>query len=160
MRDRVWILPLIALSGMVSFTYEVMWSRLLGQVLGGSVYAFATMLASFLGGIAIGSAAAIRFTRTKEEAARAFGWAQIAIAVLSYGAFQALDALPAIVSAIGRTGNLRLLANAAAAAMILLPSTVAIGATSGVLSQPGSWALAWAKISRAKPHQLTAGAPQ
>jgi hypothetical protein len=39
-----------------SFTYEILWVRLLDHVLGGSVYAFATMLASFLLGIALGSA--------------------------------------------------------------------------------------------------------
>jgi spermidine synthase len=43
-----WILPLVLVSGAVSFTYEVLWTRLLGHLLGGSVYAFATMLASFL----------------------------------------------------------------------------------------------------------------
>ena len=43
-----WILPLIAISGMISFVYEVLWTRLLGYVLGGSTAAFATMLASFL----------------------------------------------------------------------------------------------------------------
>jgi len=39
-------------------------------------------------------------------------------------------------------------------------SSVRIAATSGTRSQPGSLTPAWAKISRAKPHQLTAGAPQ
>jgi hypothetical protein len=47
-----WILPLVMISGAVSFSYEVLWSRLLGHLLGGSVYGFATMLASFLAGIA------------------------------------------------------------------------------------------------------------
>ena len=55
-----WILPAILLSGAVSFAYEVFWFRLLGHVLGGSVHAFSTMLASFLIGIALGSAAAAR----------------------------------------------------------------------------------------------------
>ena len=31
-----WILPAMTISGAVSFTYEVLWTRLLGQVLGGS----------------------------------------------------------------------------------------------------------------------------
>jgi hypothetical protein len=43
-----WILPMVMISGAVSFSYEVLWSRLLGHLLGGSVYGFATMLASFL----------------------------------------------------------------------------------------------------------------
>ena len=55
-----WILPLVAFSGVTSFSYEVIWSRLLGHLLGGSVEAFSTMLASFLLGIALGSALASR----------------------------------------------------------------------------------------------------
>ena len=48
------ILVIMLLSGAVSFVYEILWSRLLAHVLGGSLVAFATMLAAFLGGIAIG----------------------------------------------------------------------------------------------------------
>ncbi|MEM9208724.1 MAG: fused MFS/spermidine synthase, partial [Pseudomonadota bacterium] len=55
------ILPLMLLSGANAFVYEVLWTRLLGHVLGGSVAAFATMLASFLAGITLGSAIASRF---------------------------------------------------------------------------------------------------
>ena len=60
-----WILPFMTLSGLVSFVYEVLWTRMLGQVLGGSTHAFATMLASFLAGIALGSAVAARFAKTR-----------------------------------------------------------------------------------------------
>jgi len=49
------VLPLVAVSGAVSFAYEVMWTRLLVHLLGGSVYAFSAMLASFLVGITLGS---------------------------------------------------------------------------------------------------------
>ena len=51
-------LPLFAY-GVVGFTalaYEVSWSRALSMVLGSSIYAFSSMLAAFLLGIALGSA--------------------------------------------------------------------------------------------------------
>lgn len=48
------ILGVMFFSGGISFAYEILWSRLLSHVLGGSLYAFATMLAAFLAGIAIG----------------------------------------------------------------------------------------------------------
>jgi len=67
---RFWVLPIMLLSGANSFVYEVLWTRLLGHILGGSITAFATMLASFLGGIAIGSAIASRFAKTKAAAQR------------------------------------------------------------------------------------------
>ncbi|MHA7839950.1 MAG: fused MFS/spermidine synthase, partial [bacterium] len=72
-----WILPAMTLSGAVSFVYEVLWTRLLGHVLGGSTAAFASMLSSFLLGIALGSAVASRFARTRESAARGFILAQL-----------------------------------------------------------------------------------
>jgi spermidine synthase len=52
-------LPLLAY-GTVGFTalaYEVSWSRALSMVLGSSIYAFSSMLAAFLLGIALGSVA-------------------------------------------------------------------------------------------------------
>ncbi|NRA31339.1 MAG: fused MFS/spermidine synthase, partial [Parvularculaceae bacterium] len=49
-----WVLPVMLVSGAVSFTLEVLWTRLLSHVFGGTVYAFSIMLASFLPGIALG----------------------------------------------------------------------------------------------------------
>ncbi len=125
-----WILPLIAVSGAVSFTYEVLWTRLLGHVLGGSVYAFATMLATFLAGIAIGSwAASGRLVADRPKAARSFAWAQVGAGALSLLAYLAIDSTPAWIQQVGARGDLRLLVDAAVASAILLPGTLCIGAT-------------------------------
>ncbi|CAG0971270.1 Polyamine aminopropyltransferase [Myxococcaceae bacterium] len=124
-----WILPVILLSGICSFTYEVLWTRLLGHVLGGSVYAFSTMLASFLVGITIGSAIAARLATTRERATRGFAIAQLGTAALSLVAFAGVDALPALAVALGAGWQGSLGANAALSASVLLPSTLCIGAT-------------------------------
>jgi len=124
-----WILPLIAISGVVSFLYEVMWTRLLGLVLGGSVYAFATMLASFLLGITLGSGIAARAARTPRAGARGFAFAQIGIAALSLTAFALADRLPALARAVGAGGTGDPLGNALVAGAVLLPVTLCIGAT-------------------------------
>ena len=124
-----WILPLATASGAVSFGYEVLWTRLLGHVLGGSVYAFATMLASVLLGIALGSALAARAARDADRAARGFALAEIATAALAWAAFRGLDAVPTLARRIGAGGPAGLPANAALAIAILLPPSLAIGAT-------------------------------
>ena len=124
-----WILPLIALSGVASFSYEVLWTRLLGHVLGGSVYAFATMLASFLTGIALGSAVAARLASSVERAARGFAVAQLGVAALSLAAFAAIDTMPSLARSIGAGGSGSLAANASIAALVLLPGALCIGAT-------------------------------
>ncbi|MCP3983487.1 MAG: hypothetical protein GY723_03815 [bacterium] len=124
------ILPIIFFSGMVSFTYEVLWTRLLGQILGGSVYAFATMLATFLVGIAAGSAVGSRLATERDRAARFFVLTQLGVALLSYAAFSLMDILPQLAQWIGAgavasTQGANVLLSGAA----LLPAALCIGAT-------------------------------
>ncbi|MFP6654683.1 MAG: fused MFS/spermidine synthase [Myxococcota bacterium] len=123
-----WILPAMTISGAVSFLYEVLWTRLLGQVLGGSTAAFASMLSSFLLGIALGSAIASRFAKTRRQAAVGFVLSQFGIGILAWGAFRAADLLPDLARAVGASPSAPA-AGAAAAGIILLPVTLCIGAT-------------------------------
>lgn len=116
-----WILPVMLVSGVASFCYEVLWTRLLSHILGGSVVAFATMLASFLAGIALGSAIASRLARTREFASVAFVVCQLAIAITSLVIFQSLDRF--IPDIAGLAGNVPV------AILMLLPATLFIGAT-------------------------------
>lgn len=120
-RRESWILPMMLISGAVSFMYEVLWTRLLGHVLGGSVTAFATMLAGFLTGIAVGSAIASRFALTKSAALTTFIIMQICIAIASILIYQLMPGL--VSGAAGLKGNVLM------AVLILLPATVFIGAT-------------------------------
>lgn len=55
---QTWITVVIAvtaLSGFTAMIYETLWTRVLSMVIGGTVYAFTTMLAAFLSGLALGS---------------------------------------------------------------------------------------------------------
>lgn len=123
-----WVLPLVLLSGVTSFTYEVLWVRLLSHLLGGTVYAFGTMLASFLMGIALGSAAASRLADRRERAQLLFASSQVGVACASLGAFLAVDSMPALAVAWG-AGGAGLLANAPLAALVLLPGALFVGAS-------------------------------
>jgi len=126
--QRGWILMLIAISGAISFVYEVLWARMLGYLLGGSATAFATMLASFLLGIALGSTLASRLARRREAAAIGFVVAQLAIALASWGAFTLADRLPRMATALGASPE-NLAPGALTAVLTLLPFTLCIGAT-------------------------------
>lgn len=123
-----WILPAMLFSGAVSFLYEVLWTRLLGQVLGGSTAAFASMLASFLLGIALGSAVASRFAKTRSAATIGFAVAQIGSGVLGWFAFRMADRLPELMAMVGATAATPA-TGAAVAGLVLLPVTLCIGAT-------------------------------
>ena len=52
---RLPIYAVIALSGLTALGAEVVWTRALGMLFAGTTYAFATILAVFLGGMALGS---------------------------------------------------------------------------------------------------------
>ena len=127
-RSRL-ILLLILGSGVASFTYEVVWVRLLGHVLGGSVYAFATMLASFLLGIALGSAVASRFATTRRRASLGFALAQLAIAATSLGAYMFANFIPGLNVAWSSPGSAVSGGGVLVAMLVLFPAATFVGAT-------------------------------
>ena len=53
----------VAISGFAALMYEVAWTRLLALVIGPTTYAFATMAAAFISGLALGSALGTRLAR-------------------------------------------------------------------------------------------------
>ena len=116
-----WMLPLMLVSGANAFLYEVLWTRMLAHVIGGSIYAFATMLAAFLTGIALGGGLAGRFAANRERAAIAFAFAQVAIGALSIGVYAWMEPL---IPDVRTTAALAFFAVA-----VMLPATVFIGAT-------------------------------
>jgi spermidine synthase len=61
------VLVAIAVSGFTSLAYEVLWSRALLRYVINSTYAFTTMLATFLAGIAFGSAVHAAFLRARRR---------------------------------------------------------------------------------------------
>jgi spermidine synthase len=126
---HTYVLPLMLVSSAVSFTYEVLWTRLLSFVLGGSIYAFSTMLATFLTGIALGAAVAARTGRTSAGARRGFALAQWGTAVFSLAAFHFADRLPRLADHLAAAGTGTLLVGAALSAAALLPGAICIGAT-------------------------------
>ena len=119
--QRGWILALILVSGANAFFYEVLWTRMLSHVMGGSIYAFATMLAAFLTGIALGGGLAGPLARDRERAALAFAATQALIAILSVGVYLWMGPLiPESRSTLTMAGM---------AVAVMLPATVFIGAT-------------------------------
>ncbi|HXT20159.1 MAG TPA: hypothetical protein VN923_05375, partial [Thermoanaerobaculia bacterium] len=127
--ERRWILPLVLVSSAVAFTYEVLWTRLLTFVLGASIYAFAVMLATFLAGIAIGSALAARHARTGEDGRRGFVLAQAGTAILSLAAFHLVNRLPDLATHLTKAGAGPLVSGVCLSALSLLPGAICMGAT-------------------------------
>ena len=116
-----WIMPVMLVSGVVSFTLEVLWTRLLSHLFGGTIYAFSIMLACFLTGIALGGLVAGRMAQDRGRAQVLFVAAQVLTAVFSWLSYTVICTwLPE-----GST----LAGNALYAFLVIAPATLFIGAT-------------------------------
>ena len=84
----------IALSGACALGAEVVWTRLMGLMLGATVYAFSIILAVFLIGLAFGTAAGSRLLN-RVDARAALAGCQIGAAIgIGWTAYMIADALP------------------------------------------------------------------
>lgn len=68
------------LSGAAGLVYQVAWSKSLGLIFGNTVYATATVLAVFMGGLAFGSAVLGRWAESRADAIALYGWIELLVA--------------------------------------------------------------------------------
>ncbi|MGB7722965.1 MAG: fused MFS/spermidine synthase [Bryobacteraceae bacterium] len=88
----------IALSGACALGAEVVWTRLMGMMLGSTVYVFSIILAVFLIGLAMGSGGGswlVRTVRGAPGARLALGWCQVLLTLgIAWTAYMIADSLP------------------------------------------------------------------
>jgi spermidine synthase len=127
-------------SGTAALLNEVVWLRLLGYAFGSTVHATTAVLATFLGGLAIGGIALGRFSDRFRRPLRAYAALEIAIATWCAAtplAFQALQpALYEARRALDLGGASWALLQLGLGALILLPPAVLMGMTLPLL---GRW---------------------
>jgi spermidine synthase len=122
------------ISGCAALIYEVSWTRLLALVIGPTTYAFATMAAAFISGLAIGSAVGARIARRVSRPAVWLAAMLVVSSVAASGAaWYAAARLPFRVAAevadpAAAFGPV-VAAQAALVGLLLLPMTLALGAT-------------------------------
>ncbi|MFO7691546.1 MAG: fused MFS/spermidine synthase [Vicinamibacterales bacterium] len=69
----------IALSGFTALSAEVVWTRLLSLLFGGTTYTFSLILAGFLLGLGLGSSLASALARNLARPSAALGWCQAGV---------------------------------------------------------------------------------
>jgi spermidine synthase len=121
------------LSGFAALIYEVAWTRLLALVIGPTTYAFATMAAAFISGLAIGSAVGTRIARRVERPAVWLSAMLVTSAIAASGAaWLTATRMPLLVA--GQVADPAaaftpvVLTQAFGTALLLLPMTLALGA--------------------------------
>ncbi|MBZ0114282.1 MAG: fused MFS/spermidine synthase [Thermoanaerobaculia bacterium] len=120
------ILPLTLLSGVLTFSLEVLWTRLLTHLLGSSLQALGTLLGTYLMALAIGGYVGGRLGPDRKRAASVFVVAQLGAATTAYFSFVAVDSLSNSLAA-GRAQEVW--GSTLVAAAVLLPSALFLGAS-------------------------------
>ncbi|WP_437542821.1 fused MFS/spermidine synthase [Sorangium sp. So ce367] len=140
MRSRF---PLVAalffVSGATGLLYEVAFSKLLAYVFGATAYAVSTVLAAFMGGLALGAHLGGRHAASARRPLVVYGALEVivgAICAVSPFLFEALtSAYVAVARAAPDSLALLTAARAALTALVVVVPTVAMGATLPVLSR-------------------------
>ena len=125
-------------SGATGLIYEVLWARMLGLVFGATTLAVSTVLAAFMGGLALGSTLAGRLGQRIRKPVSTYGWMEIGIAVYALLVpflFRWVDNLYALIWQQFQPGffTFSLWRFLLSCLMLLLPTTL-MGATLPVLS--------------------------
>jgi spermidine synthase len=123
------LVALLGASGCAALIYQVVWFQLLGVVLGASAVSVGILLATFMGGMSLGSGLCARFVSFRYHPLRALACLELGIALLGLAVLGALPALGGIYAAFGGTGTTGLLLRALIACLCLLPPTALMGAT-------------------------------
>jgi len=113
------VLVVMAVSGFAALALEIVWFRVLVQFLPATTYAFTTMLATVLAGIAVGSALAARHLATPRAWGATLAWVQGATSIV---VLLSLAFLGATYAAGWRTSGLT-----QGAAAAILPSSLLMG---------------------------------
>ncbi len=137
MHAQVAIVACLAFSGFSALVYQVLWTRLLGLAFGTTTEAIGTVLAVFFGGLALGNLLAARWTPRLRHPLRTYALLELAIGVFAVASLPGLERLASLawVSG-GELGPaLRVLVRGVVAAAVLLPPTIAMGATLPVVAR-------------------------
>src|SRR5204862_6270657 len=100
-------------SGVSGLIYQVVWVRVFGNVFGNTVYSASIVVAVFMLGLGVGSYvlgawADRRYAREPESLLRAYGYVELAIAMMALGIsllLPHLDRIAAMLSSYTRDGN-------------------------------------------------------
>lgn len=136
-RATALILLLFTLSGVSGLIYELVWIRLLSHLLGGTSFAISTVLAAFMGGLALGS----RYFGDRADRAtnllRIYAGLELGIAALGAVAYGLIVLAPPVYASIASHLPAALVAvlRVVIALLLLLPPTFLMGGTLPILAR-------------------------
>ncbi len=126
-------LPLLLLlfvgSGLAALIYEVVWFQLLVLVIGSTAVSLGVVLATYMGGLCIGSLALPRFVSPRRHPLRIYAFIELGIGVIGMIVLFAVPFLGHLYSGAGAQGFSGIVLRAVVCGICLLPPTILMGAT-------------------------------
>lgn len=127
---RRYLAALLVLSGFCGLSYELIWVRMLSLSFGSTTLSFSTVIAVFLGGLALGSWLCGRSPRALASPVKTYAYLELATGVIGLLLYPVLRALPELFSHVDPgPGAGGLLMRLFVAILVLLPPTLLMGAT-------------------------------
>lgn len=134
-RRLLLLLPLFVASGAVALIYEIVWFQLLSLVIGASAVSIAVLLATFMGGMCLGSLGLAKRVSAGRSPLKVYAALELGIGLLGIVVLVVLPYAGGLYAAIGGSGTGGLLLRALLAALCLLPPTILMGATLPAISR-------------------------
>ena len=124
------MLPLLfALSGCSALIYEIVWYQLLQLVIGSTAVSLGVLLATFMGGLCIGSIALPRVVKNSQHPLRVYAYIELGIGLCGILALIFMPLVSGVYVAAAGHGLPSILLRAVICAICLLPPTVLMGAS-------------------------------
>ena len=138
-REYLGIICLFAASGASGLMLEVVWSRMLGWLLGATTWSVMTVLITFMGGLGLGGFLWGRRAGRTERPLRLFGFMEISIGLYSLAVPIVFEALGGFFAAatqiVGDSPAAALFVRILTAVLALAPPTLLMGGTLPVLTR-------------------------
>ena len=132
------LFALFTLSGFTGLIYESLWTHYLKLFLGAAAFAQSFVLATFMGGMALGAWIASRWSARARNLLAAYGWVEVLIGVAAlafHPIFVALTqwSLDSVIPALGSPDTVELY-KYTLCALLIVPQTVLLGMTFPLMS--------------------------
>ena len=122
-------------SGCAALIYEVVWFQLLGFVIGASSVSLGVLLGTFMGGMCLGSYLLPRVVSPKHHPLLVYAVLELGIGVIGVLVLFGMPLVGGVYTAWAGSGTIGFLLRGIAAAIILLPPTILMGATLPAVSR-------------------------
>ena len=124
------LLALFVLSGVAALIYEIVWFQLLELVIGSSAISLGVLLATYMGGMCLGSLLLPRVARARAiNPLRLYAYLELGIAAGGLFVLAVVPLVSGVYSVIAAHGPVAIFVRALICAVCLLPPTVLMGAT-------------------------------